>query len=468
MSTPSLRPQLARAAEILVRDYLAVTAGETVLITMDDAGDRTAVDAIVNSAKNIGAKPGIYITPQLPFQGALADPYINESLAAVVKACDMWIDLTFPYIAGSAAYEDAMTSNRARYFLGGDMRSESLVRLFGRADLDLMFDVHETFNALLTPGKECRIANDAGTDITFKLTAPPFPKPRQADKAGLYLVPGNVPMWPDCDSVKGTIVISAAFHEYYTVLPTPIALTIDGQIREVTGGDNERRVLDRALKRAGGGIYGQVIHFSYGYHPGARFTGCCFVEDTRTAGNNACGLGLPFWQPGGGENHPDGVIKMQSIWVDGEQLVDDGAMVGPPQLAALGARHIARQPGEETMALVDVGEFVPGDGLDRTRLPLERARHAPGYVYGTPQSLTLEKERLFMRDWLYVGRAEEFAQAGDYRTFRILDEPVVSPAMPTANSTPSSTSARIAASRLPRVTVTPGISAAPITAGYTT
>ena len=353
MSTPSLRPQLARAAEILVRDYLAVTAGETVLITMDDAGDRTAVDAIVNSAKNIGAKPGIYITPQLPFQGALADPYINESLAAVVKACDMWIDLTFPYIAGSAAYEDAMTSNRARYFLGGDMRSESLVRLFGRADLDLMFDVHETFNALLTPGKECRIANDAGTDITFKLTAPPFPKPRQADKAGLYLVPGNVPMWPDCDSVKGTIVISAAFHEYYTVLPTPIALTIDGQIREVTGGDNERRVLDRALKRAGGGIYGQVIHFSYGYHPGARFTGCCFVEDTRTAGNNACGLGLPFWQPGGGENHPDGVIKMQSIWVDGEQLVDDGAMVGPPQLAALGAIRL-RASGEHTGTSYDM------------------------------------------------------------------------------------------------------------------
>ena len=299
MSTPHLPSQLARAAEVLVRDYLAVKTGESVLVTMDDAGDRAAVDAIISAANNIGAQAGIYVTRQLPFQGALANPYISDTLAAVVKACDLWIDLTFPYIAGSAAYDEAMKSNRARYFLGADVRSESLIRLFGRADLDLMFEVHEKFSAQLAPGKECRIANAAGTDVSFRLAPPPFAKPRQADKPGLYLVPGNVPMWPDCDSVKGTIVINAAFHEYYTVLPTPIVLTIDGQIRHVEGGDNERQVLDRALKRAGGGKYGRVIHFSYGYHPGARFTGRCFAEDTRAAGNNACGLGVPFWEPGG-------------------------------------------------------------------------------------------------------------------------------------------------------------------------
>lgn len=64
-------------------------------------------------------------------------------------------------------------------------------------------------------------------------------------------------------------------------------------------------------------------------------------------------------------------------------------------------------------------------GLERTRERLDRARHAPGYVYTSPEILRLESERLFARDWLFVGRAEEFEKPGDYRAFRVLDEPVV-------------------------------------------
>jgi phenylpropionate dioxygenase-like ring-hydroxylating dioxygenase large terminal subunit len=64
-------------------------------------------------------------------------------------------------------------------------------------------------------------------------------------------------------------------------------------------------------------------------------------------------------------------------------------------------------------------------GLERTRERLDRARHAPGYVYTSPEILCLESERLFARDWLLVGRDEEFEKPGDYRAFRVLDEPVV-------------------------------------------
>ena len=78
---PVLRPQLARAAEILVRDYLAVTAGETVLITMDDAGDRTAVDAIVNSAKNIGETWNLHHTAT-PVSGC-----VGRSLYQRIPSC---------------------------------------------------------------------------------------------------------------------------------------------------------------------------------------------------------------------------------------------------------------------------------------------------------------------------------------------------------------------------------------------
>lgn len=60
-----------------------------------------------------------------------------------------------------------------------------------------------------------------------------------------------------------------------------------------------------------------------------------------------------------------------------------------------------------------------------TRAPLARARHAPPGIYADPAILALEKERIFMRDWLLVARIEELATPGDFLTLRILDEPVV-------------------------------------------
>ena len=72
----------------------------------------------------------------------------------------------------------------------------------------------------------------------------------------------------------------------------------------------------------------------------------------------------------------------------------------------------------------EVGYRV-GDGLGETLAPLSQARHAPGYIYGSPEIFQLEKEKIFMREWLSVARTEEVAAPGDYMTFRIMDEPLV-------------------------------------------
>jgi len=59
------------------------------------------------------------------------------------------------------------------------------------------------------------------------------------------------------------------------------------------------------------------------------------------------------------------------------------------------------------------------------RRPLVEASHAPGLLYASPDVYRLEVERLFRRDWLFVGREEELPQPGDYMTLRIADEPVL-------------------------------------------
>lgn len=60
-----------------------------------------------------------------------------------------------------------------------------------------------------------------------------------------------------------------------------------------------------------------------------------------------------------------------------------------------------------------------------TRQPLEHASHVPGDIYSSPEVFAREKERIFLKDWLCVGRAEEIANPGDYMTIRIMGEPVL-------------------------------------------
>jgi hypothetical protein len=337
-----VRPETLRAAEILVGDYLSIKRNDAVVITADDASDPETVGAVLAAAVKVGARPAVLSIPQLPFQGSLADPYLTDVFCAAVKNSDAWIDLCFPYVAGSRAHDEAMKAKRTKYLLGGDIRAEGLIRMFGRADLDLLHKVQLAFDDVVAGAvdKTWRVTSRAGTDVSFRLDNKLKKRPRRAEKPGSYGVPGSAVLYTDIESVRGRIVIEAVFHEKFAFLPSPITLTVDGKIREVSGEGADMAVLDRSLRRAGGGEYGYVIHFTHGFNPGARANEPSLSEATRTKGNNSIGLGRPFWVPGGGENHPDGIVSKQSMWAGGEQIIADGNLVAPGALAELAARLV--------------------------------------------------------------------------------------------------------------------------------
>ncbi|HET6157057.1 MAG TPA: aromatic ring-hydroxylating dioxygenase subunit alpha [Dongiaceae bacterium] len=67
-----------------------------------------------------------------------------------------------------------------------------------------------------------------------------------------------------------------------------------------------------------------------------------------------------------------------------------------------------------------------GETLGRYNgLPYERARSMPRAFYTDPQVLALEKEHLFLREWVCVGRSDEVSQPGDFFAVQICDEPIV-------------------------------------------
>lgn len=331
---------LARAADVLLASHFCVQKGESVLLTADNRTDPLLIDALALGAARLGAKPCVMSIPQLPFQGALADPFISDPLLAATSNCDVWLDLTFPYMAGSHAFDGAMKSKRTRYLLLGDIGSAGFARLYGRVDFDQLFELQiaaDNFFAA-AQGKQCKITSPLGTDITFTMAKPATRKERFAKAPGSQTVPGSAIFYPELDSVRGVIALESVFHEYYTPLRTPLMLDVDGKVRSVQGEQADVRVMDRSLRRAGGGEYGHVIHLTVGLHPCAVATGRSFIEDIRVVGVNAVGLGLPWWLPGGGENHPDGVVSNQSMWIEGVQVVDGGRLLQPAGAAELSSR----------------------------------------------------------------------------------------------------------------------------------
>lgn len=334
---------VARAAQVLVRDQFCIQAGETVVVTADDATDPAAVEAILAAASAAGAKAMLILSAQLPYQGKLADPHIPDALASAAAASDVWFDMTFPYMAGSSAHDRAMKAGRTRYLLLGDVTSDAFHRLYATVDIDTLFEVQAKFDDLVAArvGAPCRVTGGSGTDIAFRLGKAGGRKSRHANRPGGSTIMGSCIFYPEPETVRGVIALDAIFHEYYTLLPAPIRLHVEGDIRAIEHVRDHEIPTERALRRAAGGDYGRVIHLTCGFHPAARFCGRSFIEDIRAIGANAIGLGVPWWEPGGGENHPDGVVARQNLWIDGEQIVREGLIVGPADLA--GAARVLDQ-----------------------------------------------------------------------------------------------------------------------------
>src|SRR3546814_17762 len=107
----------ASAARKVV-DYMALKAGESLVITADVDTDVALTKSIYDAARACSAKPAIIVMPRLPFQGALADPFIPPGVAGAVSAADVWIDFTFPYMAGCHVHDEVTRPGKARYQIG--------------------------------------------------------------------------------------------------------------------------------------------------------------------------------------------------------------------------------------------------------------------------------------------------------------------------------------------------------------
>ncbi len=70
-------------------------------------------------------------------------------------------------------------------------------------------------------------------------------------------------------------------------------------------------------------------------------------------------------------------------------------------------------------------DLFDNKALESVRRDLNHSRHLPGYFYSDPDIYRMEIEKFFMKDWLVVGRVEEFPNSGDYRAMELAGENII-------------------------------------------
>ncbi len=70
-------------------------------------------------------------------------------------------------------------------------------------------------------------------------------------------------------------------------------------------------------------------------------------------------------------------------------------------------------------------EFLTSDELAAVRAPSERSAWLPARCYTDPAFYELERERVFRRSWVAVGRTEQVAEPGDYFSLDLFEEPLI-------------------------------------------
>jgi choline monooxygenase len=68
--------------------------------------------------------------------------------------------------------------------------------------------------------------------------------------------------------------------------------------------------------------------------------------------------------------------------------------------------------------------FAP-ENFAATRRPIREAATLPPYCYWSPEFYAREVERIFLREWLCVGRAEQIPNPGDFFTVELFGRPLI-------------------------------------------
>lgn len=334
----TLELELGKTAYVIVKELFRLQPGESLLITIDSAGEWRPAEEVAKAAEAIGAKVMLAWHSTPPGYGKVGDPGLPEPLKAAIPDTDAWLELNNQWLLYSTPWEVAMRKgSRVRYLFMGGLNVDQLVRCVGKIN----WPAQEAFQTKLVEmtrnAKTMRLVTEAGTDVTFEnVPSRNITNEIRADVPGPHFLTGQMGWAPREETIEGTIVFDGSFSgggkADLGILRDPVALTIKrGRIEKIEGKE-EARLLEAWLKELGDDRMYSLAHVCYGYNPGARLSGLC-TEDERVWGSSEWGMGYqgPMFDGNLGDaaSHADGICLNTTVYMDGKVVIEGGVPVHP-------------------------------------------------------------------------------------------------------------------------------------------
>jgi leucyl aminopeptidase (aminopeptidase T) len=311
---PDLRP----AVDTVIRECLAVKAGEDVLVIVDPAS-RTIGEALCDGARAVGADAVLAIMDQRANNGT--EP--PRPLAAALSACDVFIAPTTRSLSHTQARKRAIDAGARGATMPG-VTEDMLARTLA-VDFALMAARSQAVAALLGAAAGAHVSCPRGSDFTLQLTG----RAGLADDGDLTAAGafGNLPAGEGFIApLNGSGTIVAASLAPLGLSDQPATLTVqDGRIVAAEGG-----LGPEYLKRlqAHGELGTNLAELGVGTNECARLTGNV-LEDEKVLGTVHVAFGASAFIGGtvSVPIHLDVVVIDASLEIDGRQVLADGRYV---------------------------------------------------------------------------------------------------------------------------------------------
>lgn len=327
--------ELQNAADRLVKEMLRVKKGETVVITADTCSNEQVINATAASVYAAGGKPMVIYTSTPNGVGKAADMDLPvEALGGALSYADVWIEYNKQWLLYSTPFEIAFNKNKKiRYINLVEMNPDLMIRNIGNIDMPLLAEFMAKFTEMNINTSVYKVTTPSGTDLTFKTNPNHLVcnDSGDASKPGMNMMPGQLNIVPEFDTVQGTIVFDGSLVPPFRLLDAPVKLTVENsKIIKVEGGIQAEQ-FESWLNSFNDPNMFKLAHMAYGLNPGAKLTGD-IVEDERVWGCVEWGIGYvsPIDAPPVGQDaksHCDGICLNASVWLDDVQVLENGKFI---------------------------------------------------------------------------------------------------------------------------------------------
>jgi len=325
--------ELQKSADELIKVIFGVKKGETVVITADTNSNFKVIEAVASSAYAAGATPMVITTATPRGVGKAADPDLPiESLTGALMGADVWIEMNKQWLLYSTPFERIESNHKnIRYMCLVEFNEDLMIRNIGQVDTVPLRIFMKKVAEKTRNAKEMLVTNAAGTNIRFEI------EPNHlvccdcgdATKPGIHMLTGQINVVPRFGTINGTIVFDGCVTPPFgRVVTEPIKLTIENSVITKIDGGTDAATFEQHLKSFHDDGMFKMAHIAYGFNPGAKLTGN-IVEDERVWGCTEWGIGYvsPYDAPPIGQSavsHADGICLNSSVWLDGQQILDNG------------------------------------------------------------------------------------------------------------------------------------------------